>query len=141
MKKVFLAGLSLLSTMTYAQKMDASKVPQPVKTAFSKSFAGVNDAKWENEKGNYEANFSKDGKKMAVLFDGSGKLMETETSIAIKELPANVTAYMSKNYKDQKVKEAAKIILADGSMQYEAAIKGMDVLFDKSGNFIKTAKD
>ncbi len=39
------------------------------------------------------------------------------------------------------MKEAAKITDAHGVVTYEAEVKGMDLLFDSAGKFLKEVKD
>ncbi len=141
MKKMIIAGLVLLSVSASAQQMNAAKVPASVKASFSKSFASVKDAKWEKENGNYEANFLQNGKKMSATFDPNGICMETENAIEISALPAAATAYLANNYKGEKIKDAAMLKMANGETHYEAEVKGMDVIFDANGKFIKTQKD
>ena len=141
MKKILVAGLLLASVSVSAQKIDASKVPAAVRATFGKNFAGVKDAKWEKENGNYEANFQQNGNKMSAAFDQGGTWLETENAIEISALPAAATAYLAKTYKGEKVKEAAKLKMAIGETHYEAEVKGTDVIFDENGKFIKTQKD
>ncbi|MBS1586048.1 MAG: PepSY-like domain-containing protein [Bacteroidetes bacterium] len=141
MKKLILVGLMLITACAFAQKIDVSKVPATVKKSFDKAFPGVKTSKWEIEKKDYEANFTQNGKKMSALFSADGKWLETETDINISALPATVTKYLAANYKAEKVKEAAMIEKADGSTNYEAEVKGQDLIFDKGGNFIKAVKD
>ena len=136
MKKLILMCLMLAGVSAYAQKIDESKVPAVVKEAFKKNFA-VATAKWELEKGNYEANFKEGNQTMSALFDPKGTWIETETDIKISELPAKVQAYVAQNYKGAKIKEAAKIKKANGTINYEAEVKGKDLIFDEQGNFIK----
>ncbi len=125
----------------FAQKIDASKVPATVKATFAKSFADVKDAKWEKENGNFEANFRQGDKKMSATFDPAGAWLETENAIEIGALPASAATYLARNYKGEKVKEAAKLKMANGETRYEAEVKGTDVIFDEHGKFIKTQKD
>ena len=40
-----------------------------------------------------------------------------------------------------KIKEAAKIVNADGTITYEAEVKKGDVMFDQNGNFLKLKED
>ena len=141
MKNLFIAGLMLASFPAFCKKIDASKVPAPVKATFSKNFAGVKDAKWEKESDNYEANFNQKGTKMSATFDSNGALLETENAIEIGALPTAATTYLAANYKGEKVKGAARLKMANGETHYEAEVKGMDVLFDEKGAFIKTQKD
>jgi hypothetical protein len=115
--------------------------PAPVKVTLSKSFAGITEVKWEKEDGNYEAGFMQEGKNMSVIISPSGSLLETETMIKPGELPLTAASYLAQNYKSEKVKGAARIKMANGAINYEAEVKGMDVIFDEKGKFIKIAKD
>ena len=141
MKKIMTTLLMALSASVFAQKIDASKVPAPVKSTFTKNFSEVKDVKWEQEKGNYEANFNQNGQKMSALMDATGNLLETETAIGVHALPSGVTDYIAKNYKDEKIKEAARLKMANGDINYEAEVKGTDLIFDATGRFIKAVKD
>ncbi len=96
--------------------------------------------KWDKEDGNYEANFSKDGKTMSATFTAAGVLKETETDIKVSELPVGVENYIKSNYKDATIKEAAIIVRGNDTM-YEAEVKGKDLLFDKNGKFLKEEED
>jgi hypothetical protein len=68
-------------------------------------------------------------------------LGKTAGEIELNQLPKGVLEYVKANYKGQKVKEAAKITDAKGTVTYEAEIKGMDILFDSNGKFIKEIKN
>jgi hypothetical protein len=59
----------------------------------------------------------------------------------VAALPANVVAYVKAHYKGAAIKEGAKITKADGTINYEAEVNKMDVVFDANGKFIKEAKD
>ena len=142
MKKLFIMTTMAASLVFAAcgQKLDASKVPAPVKASFAKEYPGTT-AKWEKEKGNYEVNFKKDGSDMSLLIQPNGSIVETETDIKITDLPATVLVYVKEHYPGKNIKEAAKITKADRSVNYEAEINGKDVIFDANGKFIKEAKD
>ena len=77
----------------------------------------------------------------SILMDAQGNIIETEVEIELNQLPKGVLEYVKANYKGQKVKEAAKITDAKGTLTYEAEIKGMDILFDSTGKFIKEIKN
>jgi uncharacterized membrane protein YkoI len=141
MKRIIVVGLMMASMSAFAQKIDASKVPASALATFNKSFPGTKDVKWEIENGNYEANFKQNGEKKSVLIDAKGGLVETETGIAVSALPASIADYVAKNYKGEKIKEAAKLKMANGDINYEAEVKGMDLIFDANGKFIKSVKD
>lgn len=122
------------------QKLDAAKVPAAVKAGFAKAYPGA-IAKWEKENGNYEVNFKKDGNDMSMLIQPNGSIVETETDIKISDLPAIVLTYVKEHYAGKTIKEAAKLVKADGSVNYEAEVNGKDVIFDANGKFIREAKD
>jgi hypothetical protein len=138
-----LAAIAIVGTAstTQAQKLDASKVPATVKTAFTKKYPHVDNVKWEKEDGNFEAGFKENNQSMSTIFTPDGTLVESEVSIPVTSLPAAVTSYMKDHYKNVTVKEAAKITKASGEINYEAEIKGKDVIFDANGKFLKEAKD
>jgi len=135
---LFLIGMLLL-TSCYGQKKSSS-IPAVVKESFARQFPGVS-AKWEKENGRYEASFKLNDHDMSATFEFNGKLIESETAIPINELPGPIRNYISNHYKRSVIKEAAKITFENGTIQYEAAIRGKDLIFDSSGNFVKEVKD
>jgi Putative beta-lactamase-inhibitor-like, PepSY-like len=131
---------SLYSLAASAQKLKESQVPAAVISTFQKEYPNIN-ATWDKENAAYEANFKKDGKEMSVIIDETGGIIETETMIAVSDLPAPIFDYMNKHYKGVKVKEAAKIVKANGDINYEAEIKKKDIVFDAKGNLLKEPED
>lgn len=142
MKKLFgLLFISAAVSLTAcAQKMDASKVPASVKESFAKQFPGAT-AKWIKEESNYEAEFKHQGHEMSASFDANGVMTESEMEIKISELPVAVSDYVKTTHPGQSIKEAAKITKASGEVNYEAEVKGKDLIFDATGKFIKEAKE
>lgn len=138
---VFLLAAMMMASCSNAQKMSEKDVPEAVKAAFNQKYPNVEKAGWEMENTNYEANFEVNEVENSAVIDASGNILETEVEIGVAALPENVKKYMAENYASQKIKEAAQITNANGTMTYEAEIKGMDLLFDANGNFIKESKD
>ncbi|MBV9988084.1 MAG: PepSY-like domain-containing protein [Chitinophagaceae bacterium] len=138
MKKIFFFCVLFVGLTAIAQEV---KPPAAAKSAFMKAYPAATKVKWEKENGAYEVTFVNNGGEMSAIYDAKGVLKESEHEIKLSELPAPVMTYMKAHYKGITVKNAAKITKADGSINYEAAIKGKDVLFDANGKFIKEAKD
>lgn len=138
MKKVLFSFIILISATASAQ---SKGIPAAAKTAFAKSYPGVSKVTWEKEDGNFEASFEQNGNQLSVIYDVKGAVLESEAEIKITDLPASVTGYMKEHYKGIAIKSAAKITKANGTLNYEAGIKGKDVLFDVNGKFLKEAKD
>lgn len=142
MKKLALMTVAArITSLTFAQKLQEKDVPASVKTAFQKNFPQVKAEKWEKEGLNFEVEFELKKSEQSVLFDAQGNLLETEIEIELNQLPKGVLEYVMANYKGQSIKEAAKITDSKGKVTYEAEIKGIDILFDSNGKFIKEIKN
>jgi ABC-type transporter MlaC component len=139
MKTLLITGALVFSfSFTFSQKIKESEVPKTVTDAFNANFSGVKAKSWEKEKdGTYEADFDLNKIENSATFKADGTLIETETEIAIGELPKAVSDYLTKNYNGKKIKEAEKIVDAEGNVKYEVEIDNKDLLFDQQGNFIK----
>lgn len=133
----FAAGLASLN----AQKMKQKDIPVAVQKSFQKQFPNVKDAKWEKEKENYEAAFKSNNTEMSIVINPSGIILETENKINRNALSTTIKNYITKNFPNQKIKEAAKITNAKGNITYEAEVNGKDLIFDNKGTFLKEVKD
>lgn len=125
--------LTFVGKTSSAQKLNATKVPTAVKIVFSKMHSGISKVGWSREDSNFEAEFTLNGKETSEVYSASGTFLESEVEIKVSELPAEVKIKL----KDQKIAEAAKITRANGSVIYEAEVKGKDLLFDANGNSVK----
>lgn len=142
MRKVALMVVAAtITSQVFAQKLLEADVPTPVKTAFQKNFPQAEVEMWEKEGVNYEVEFKMNKSMQSVLLDAQGSIIETEIEIEISQLPNGVLDYIKVNYKRQSVREAAKVTDTKGTVTYEAEIKGMDLLFDSNGKFIKEIKN
>lgn len=132
----------LLSTLMFAQ---AVQVPSNLTQKLKSAFPTATDISWDEEDGNYEANFEVDGTEISVVMNSDAEILETETEMEISDLPANIAEYVSENYEGFVISEAAKIELKNGEMLYEAEItKGdihKDLLFDSKGKIEKKDED
>lgn len=135
-KKIALLAAIVCGNMALAQN---ANVPANVEAEFTKKYPNATKVKWEKEEGNYESSFRMGKKVMSVVYTPGGKLTETETKITVAELPKQAQTYAGKK---GTIKEAAKIEMANGTIRYEAEVKGKDLIFDDKGNFVseKTEK-
>ncbi|WP_291286313.1 PepSY-like domain-containing protein [Flavobacterium sp.] len=142
MKHSILTCLVLLfSSFAIAQRVSEKEIPNSVKSKFLISHPGQTHVKWEKEKENYEASFTSGKTKHSTLLDSNGNILETEEEISVKQLPANALAYIQKTYKNKKIKEAAMITDAHGTVTFEAQVASIDLIFDKQGTYIKSIAD
>jgi hypothetical protein len=120
MKKIFILQL-LFATMSMQAQ---TKAPVAVRDAFSKQFSDAKNVKWGRENAKeYEANFKLNGVNMSANYDLQGNWKETETEIAINDLPEAVVKSINAKYPGATISGADKIEKADGKIIYEADIK------------------
>lgn len=142
-KQLLLAATAvLIAGAAQAQKMAAAQVPAAATATFKKAFPTVKTVKWEKEGANYEAGFDMGKAEMSAVITATGVLQETETEMAVSQLPAPVQKTLATSYKTYKITEAAKIVTAaTGATTYEAEIsqagKHRDVLFNADGTEVK----
>lgn len=136
--KLFTAALVGIVILSFQScKGQEVNVPQAAKAAIEKANPQVQRFTWEKENGNYEGNWTINGKDHSALFTPDGQFVGSETEISASELPAAAREYIAKSKKG-KIKEASLNKDATGKITYEADIKGEEtLLFDASGNFIK----
>ena len=142
-KQLLLAATAMLITgAAQAQKLAAAQVPAAAAATFKKTFPTVKTVKWEKEGADYEAGFDMGKAEMSAVITAAGVLKETETEMAVAQLPAPVQKMLATSYKAYKITEAAKIVTAaTGTTTYEAEIsqtgKHRDVLFNADGTEVK----
>jgi len=139
MKRLMFLCFAGASLSVSAQKVNESKVPVSVKETFTKGYPST-AGKWIKEDGNFEVSFNKDTKKMTLVINSNGSLIQTEYAIKMDELPKGAIEYLDSNYKGVKITEMAHILKPSGEIQFEAEVKGKDILFDNNGNFLSKEK-
>ena len=137
---LLVVAISLVACGT-AQKKTDDGVPAVVKEKFSAMYPKVSTVKWDQEDNNYEAEFKSDDIETSVLFDATGKVLETEVAVDPKTLPEATLVYCKDSLGGEKIKEAAKITDAGGVVTYEAEIGKVDYIFDANGEFVKKITD
>jgi hypothetical protein len=139
-KLILLIAIAGFFTQAQAQKLVAKDVPTAVTIAFNKAHPSVKDAEW-SKNGNYFATiYDADEGATSVTFDASGKLMENQVEISSPALPANILEYVKKNYREADMNAAYKITSANGTVTYETELKGIVLIFDSNGHFVKSLK-
>ena len=141
MKKLIVTTVVMLFvTLSFAQKMQGKNVPTNVKSSFQKNYPAVKNVKWDKEGDKYEASFDLNKNDNSVLMDAKGNIIETEVEVELNQLPQGILDYVKTKYAGKQAKEGAKITDAEGKVTYEVEIKGMDLIFDNNGKFIKELK-
>jgi hypothetical protein len=131
--------LAILSTASAGVQ-----TPEAVTKAFAAKFPKAEKVKWSAEHSEFEAEFVLNGIKMSAHFSNSGNWTETETDIAISELPKPAADYVAKNHPKAKITETARIERPGTGMDvvlYEAEIKEngkeTDLILTRNGVLVK----
>jgi hypothetical protein len=134
---ISILAIGLCGMIAHAQTIKEADVPAPVKEAQKKQYPATRVKKWEKEGLNYEAEMHLNKVETTVVYDPSGKLIETEIEIAVSELPPAVLASIAKQFTGKKTKEASKITNALGNVSYEAEIGDREYFFNANGDSLK----
>jgi hypothetical protein len=121
MKTLMVIVIVILGFNVYS--LCISSVPDAVKNAFAKKFPVKNDVAWsKQDSARYEAQFSVHGIDTQAYFTSNGKWLETQTEIALSQLPQKVVQTITKNYPGCSIIEAEKIEDAKNGIFYQADI-------------------
>jgi hypothetical protein len=115
-------------------------VPSSVMSAFNSAYPNTSGVKWKRDGSNYKAMYETSGMDQVVVYDASGNLVKTKSEIETSQLPSKAMEYVSANYNRDTVKEAFRVTDASGIMTYKAEVRGMYLIFDNNGNFVRSEK-
>lgn len=118
-----LLTLVFFHTQFFGQKLKNEDLPAPVRSAFEKKYPELKKVEWEKEDGNFEAEFKVKGKEVAVVFDGGGQWLQTETELEKADLPQHVLQFLEKDYPGFKLEEACLIKTSANESYYELEVE------------------
>ncbi len=133
--------IALLAAACNTSAQKKITVPDAVKSAFTTAYPKATNPEWEMEDGMYEAEWEENKMETSVLYLADGTLVQTETEIKVEALPQPIKDYVTNSLKGQKIKEAAKIVAANGTISYEAEVGGKDYIFDANGTLLSTEEE
>jgi hypothetical protein len=134
---ILIVALSMISASAFSQKNPSENV----KKEFTRKYGTAQSVKWDSEEKNeWEAEFTMDGKKMSATYDNSGKWIESETKINEKDLPASVVSTLNKDFQGYK-KGQIEIFESPEIKGFELGLKKgetlIEVIIDNTGKIIK----
>jgi hypothetical protein len=140
-KLTLLLAASAMYSGILAQTMKKSEVPEPVKTAFERSFKDAKDLEWQKSRHNYVAVFRQEYDDLSVTLSASGEILTIKKTIKTQEIPRAAREHIAEHYQGIEVLKAAIIKYAGGNIVYEAGMKDRTLLFDKDGGFLREETD
>ena len=143
MKKTFYLLASLVLFCCYSF---AGIPPETVKKAFDQKFPNAANVKWGKESAKeWEAEFVFNGNKVSANFNTDGTWLETESNIAITDLPKTITEAVSVKYSGWTITIAEKSETPGTIAVYELVIKKdkvkKELAFNEDGTPAKVTED
>ena len=117
------------------------QVPAVISTSFSTSYPSVEHPVWKKYGTNYIVYYTASNSDAYVLYDPSGKVIETGEGVAVTAYPAPVTTYVKTKYKDEHIEKVYKVKDVNGKTIWKGKVKNDYLIFDENGNYIKMEKD
>lgn len=138
MKKLCIL-LSVMLVGAIASAQENVNIPNEILKAYEKDYPGLT-GKWTDIGNYYTVSFSNGKKKMSILYDATGKTVETETLIKPGEFPTTALDYIEKR-KMPRITEVSIILKENGDINYKAIAGGSIMIFDKDGNYMRTTNN
>ena len=133
MKNILLvAALFVSLSVAHAQK----GVPAIALSDFKTKFPTAEKVSWDKEDGSFEAEFKMGKIKMSATYSAKGEWLETETGIAVAELPTNILGAFKKEHGAATIKSVYKIESAKPlayELEYKDGVKTKEVIYDAQG--------
>lgn len=108
----------------YSGGSESSDIPAAVEQAFKTKYPRVVSPIWsETDGGKYEVNFNSTKGKTICVFDASGTLLETHSSMNPENITPNIETYLKQNAKGSKVVEYYSVTKSDKKRYYKVVIK------------------
>ena len=118
------------------------KVPEVVKNSFAAKYPGDKEVKWGKENAKeFEAEFKLNNTSASANFNLDGSWVETESKIAVADLPAAVSTAIKTKYPGSPITVAEKTEQPGNKVLYEVVIKvngkKKAVELNPDGSFVK----
>jgi hypothetical protein len=126
---------------SYAQELVKAEVPATIQKAFSRSYPKINNVEWKQTADSYTANYTENELERIVTYNAAGKQLQKEEQVTLTQLPTQTLKYINENHPDGNVKKARKITKAGGKSFYILNIKGLELIFDSAGKYLRPSHE
>ena len=125
-----------LSVQAEAQSVRNKDIPDKVKQSMESMYPQASKVQWEMHDGMYEASFMVNDKKTSVVFSDQGQFSESETEIAMDQLPELAQYYVTYHLSSETIEEIEMETDAHGVVTYEVETDGGEYLFSAEGKLL-----
>lgn len=134
----------LVTTISVAQNLNPSELPEAVQNAFMQDNAKGTDVEWKRDMENYKVEFDIGRMEHEIWFTPSGKVIKTEQEMTEADLPQTIRDVIKSKYKGYNVDDV-EMMWQNDTTTYEVELeKGKEeweLVFDSKGKILHKRKD
>lgn len=120
---------------------ERAKVPQKIQESFTAKVPVAADIVWTIEGDIYQVDYMLSSKHTTAYYDEQGQWLETETELAVDELPHNVLQTLQTKMGEYTILDIELVETREGELLYEVDLqkdnKTYDILFNKDGKILR----
>ena len=114
--------------------------PAAVLRSFTDTHPTVDQVRWTADGDNFESEFEIDGRRGSVVYDRSGKALESESEIAVSSLVPSIAKYIGSNYDGYHITLAERTVSDEGTT-FEVRVDksgddALELVFSDTGSFL-----
>lgn len=140
---LLLAGIMMIATACFSQKIDVSQVPDYVKKSFQVKIGDSLNETWTKENEFYTGSFVKSGMKASAKFKDNGEWESTRWEVPFEFVPAKIKENITATYPAYK-STLSVIEFRPGGDYYIITLKKkkdmVELHYNIKGDFIKVEK-
>jgi len=143
-KLIFVACSMFYAAVSFGQDLKETEVPSVVLNTFKQQFPKALDVEWKLKAALYKVEFEIGKDDHELWLEKTGKVVKHKEEINSDQLPKDVTAAISKDYKGYTIHDPTKTDNA-GIVTYKVELKKtgseLDITFDQNGKVISKKVD
>lgn len=119
------------------------KIPSAVTDSFKEKYPDANGVEWRDKVSVFSAVFSRDGVSYEAKYNSKGEWLNTESELAVDDLPSDVREGFEKSkYADWEIEKIHKIQLPGDKVQYRVLVGKTDIqkknlVYSSQGRLLK----
>lgn len=141
--KILMLFLSV-TTVSVAQDLNPSEVPEPVKSAFMSENRKGTDVEWERDMENYKVEFDMGRMEHEIWYTASGEVIKKEQDISETDLPQVIRDVIKSKYDGYRVDDVEMTWQNDETIYEVELEKGREewkLIFDSKGIILHERRD
>ena len=136
MKKIYFIVLLMSCFTVFSQTKD--ELPEHIKKSFYLKYPDAADIGWFNTDSNYVIEFNLFEEHKKVVSDLSGKIIQTYTTIKIKDIPSNIKETILSNFSNVTILRAERVRTKKEEIHYIVFVESKESIYSVRLNSLGT---